>query len=528
MSGLSDNDKRLLMANMNHETTWMDFQNDFRLYTKHIKIIEEHENVKILVLDSVNLYRASTRKMCHNEYIKLVGESPEEEFKHLCCWLCIFIATILKKYEPNIHVIIDAVVKLPTYYYNFTEDNPRPCDQKNKNIWYDKKNSSYDVMKNVCNKGAHNYLHASFLTIKDYITKGNINAVVRYSICIPDFIKTVYLHTNVEVPNEEKRSKKALNKLKKKEKKRSMRNSDPNPNSSYMVRSTASNDFDKIDATKDYDDLICTKKAIFYRNFDETCSVISCDSFYTNSINIPSTKDDIFTLDESLEGTPHRKGDKYKILHIKSISIDVMEIMFDSSMNNESKYIIHKPNTFWGLPKSDSFYSGIIQKPCVKFECNEDILKNLGSECSDSNFVKIGNKKGKDHQLLIYPKIVSNNSMLFSNEKWDAMDDNTKLQLLLDDANEENIRLTEEMFERVSKQILERIKNGNEKSPKKTLVYNDVPVLYAHEIEKENTESVKYCIRLFKKMDYSGINNIIEDFSEKFSTFVDFTPLNQI
>ena len=59
-----------------------DFYNDRSEYAKHLKI-EGKNNMKIIVLECVNLYRQSTSGMCKDEnYRKYVSITHNEEFQN--------------------------------------------------------------------------------------------------------------------------------------------------------------------------------------------------------------------------------------------------------------------------------------------------------------------------------------------------------------------------------------------------------------------------------------------------------------
>ena len=81
-SSISINNRILLSANTNRNTMEYDFYNDRSEYAKHLKI-EGKNNMKIIVLDCVNLYRQSTSGMCKDEnYRKYVSITHNEEFQN--------------------------------------------------------------------------------------------------------------------------------------------------------------------------------------------------------------------------------------------------------------------------------------------------------------------------------------------------------------------------------------------------------------------------------------------------------------
>ena len=504
---ISANDREALSANMNRDMTIFDFYNDRAEYMRHISP-SSPDTRKIIVLDCVNLYRASTPSMCHIElYKSLVSGVNTGEFNSLCNWLCVFISVLLEQPEfSETHTLIDAVIKLPTYYYSISDENPTPCGNVGSKDWYAKKDSSYRNMGGVCDNNASSYFHASFLTIKKYLSDNNLNATVRYSICIPKTVKTVYSNIPVVSVNESKKAKKDLKKIASKLKKKEMKEKAMEANSSSILSESGG-----IEITKDYDDLICAKKAIFYRRYDEKCYVLTCDGFSSNGLLSTRDTNDIYTLDEKYDDT-NKEGMVYRILHINSISIDVIETMLDTSKDGYSE-TIHRPNTFWGMPTSVSFYQGLIQKPCVKFNCSDNgILGLLARTCSDRNFVKLGGKnRGEAISLLIYPKIVSNNAIIESYILWNNMTGDEK------NSEIRRIRDTNIATSRVWMDILLNRININTHiskfSHEMRELYMGLSSKYANIIDNDSTSHVVSCVQSFQTIDEERVDGIFTDFN---------------
>ena len=354
---LSDRDKKKLSEYDN--TTILDIKQAHCSYGIHIKLPDMDPSVKpkIIILDILNLYRAGVKPMCAQRdkyqnavYDKAIGDGTTTEFRGMCCWMCLYIPALINRFKSNRYILIDAIIKLPHKVYSTSNS----CNDTFKG------NHDFMNTKNACDDS--HYLHASFSVIQSYIkSRSDINADVRYSMCIPEFMYDMK-NSNIE---------------------------------KQMIKDSSR-----------YDDLIAIKKAIYYRSYDETCHVIACDKQESNGI--PG---------DLLIQKYHFNDDKTeKEMRMGTLHFNVKEIMFHF-YETHIRIITHTPGTFWGTQRDISRYRSLIKRPCQFYPCGKGILSYISEQCTNPFFVHLGGKGQRirvgDHgSLIISTDVLQNVSEL--------------------------------------------------------------------------------------------------------------------